>query len=59
LGATTLSGDKLLQYFINDKESELVFLAVENPSKPTRAKIYEGAEALQYIDTNVPGVVKK
>lgn len=59
LGATTLSGDKLLQYFINDKESELVFLAVENPSKPTRAKIYGGVEALQYIDTNVPGVVKK
>ena len=58
LGATTLSGDKLLQYFINDKESKLIFLAVENPTKPTKAKIYEGIEAVQYIKANAPGVVK-
>ncbi|MDC0881793.1 YiiX/YebB-like N1pC/P60 family cysteine hydrolase [Candidatus Marinimicrobia bacterium] len=58
LGATTLSGDKLLQYFINDKESKLIFLAVENPTKPTKAKLYEGIEAVQYIKANAPGVVK-
>ena len=58
LGATTLSGDKLLQYFINDKESKLIFLAVENPTKPTKAKIYEGLEAVQYIKANVPGAIK-
>ena len=58
LGITTLSGDKLLQYFINDKESELVFLAVENPSKPNKVKIYEGVDARQYINENAPGVIK-
>ena len=58
-GATTLSGDKLLNYFINDGESALLFLAVENDSRPNKAKIYEGIEAYKYIETNVPGVVKR
>ena len=58
-GATTLSGDKLLNYFINDGESTLLFLAVENEARPNKAKIYEGVEALEYIKTNVPGVVKR
>ena len=44
-GATTLSGDKLLNYFINDGESTLLFLAVENEARPNKAKIYEGIEA--------------
>ena len=59
LGATTLSGDKLLNYFINDGESTLLFLAVENDARPNKAKIYEGIEAFEYIKTNVQGVVKR
>ena len=59
LGATTLSGDKLLNYFINDGESTLLFLAVENEARPNKAKIYEGTEAFEYIKDNVPGVVKR
>ena len=59
LGATTLSGDKLLNYFINDGESELIFLAVENETKPNKATIFEGLEAVNYIEKNVPGVVKR
>ena len=59
LGATTLSGDKLLNYFINDGESTLLFLAVENEARPNKAKIYEGTEAFEYIKANVPGVVKR
>ena len=59
LGATTLSGDKLLNYFINDGESELIFLAVENETKPNKATIFEGLEAVNYIKKNVPGVVKR
>ena len=58
-GATTLSGDKLLNYFVNDGESTLLFLAVENDSKPNKAKIYEGIKAFNYIKNNVPGVVKR
>ena len=27
-GTTTLSGDRLLEYFMNDKSTELIFLAV-------------------------------
>ena len=59
LGATTLSGDKLLNYFINDGESTLLFLAVENEARPNKAKIYEGTEAFEYIKANVSGVVKR
>ena len=58
LGITTLSGDKLLNYFINDGESELIFLAIESDSKPNKAKVFEGLEAVNYIKKNVPGVVK-
>ena len=59
LGVTTLSGDKLLDYFINDGESKLLFLAVENDKKPHKAKIYMGKDALDYIKINVPNTVKK
>ena len=59
LGATTLSGDKLLNYFINDGESTLLFLAVENEARPNKAKIYESTEAYEYIKANVPGVIKR
>ena len=58
LGATTLSGDKLLDYFINDGNSKLLFLAVENDKKPYKAKIYEGSDALNYMKLNVPNAVK-
>ncbi len=58
LGITTLSGDKLLNYFINDGESELIFLAIESDSKPNKAEVFEGLEAVNYIKKNVPGVVK-
>ena len=58
-GATTLSGDKLLNYFINDGESTLLFLAVEHDGRPNKAKIYQGIEALEYFKSNVPGVVKR
>ena len=58
LGATTLSGDKLLDYFINDGNSKLLFLAVENDKKPYKAKIYEESDALNYIKLNVPNAVK-
>ena len=59
LGATTLSGDKLLNYFINDGESKLIFLAVENENKPNKAIVFEGPEAVNYIEKNVSGVVKR
>lgn len=59
LGITTLTGDNLLSYFINDGESELIFLAVENVSKPNKAKIFEGLEAINYIEKNAPGIVKR
>ena len=59
LGATTLSGDKLLNYFINDGESKLIFLAVEDEAKPNKAIIFEGLEAVHYIEKNVSGVVKR
>ena len=59
LGITTLTGDNLLSYFINDGESELIFLAVESDSRPNKAKIFEGLEAINYIDENVPGIVKR
>ena len=59
LGITTLTGDNLLNYFINDGESELIFLAVESDSRPNKAKIFEGLEAINYIDENVPGIVKR
>ena len=59
LGATTLSGDKLLNYFINDGESKLIFLAVENEAKPNKAIIFKGLEAVHYIEKNVSGVVKR
>ena len=59
LGITTLTGDNLLSYFINDGESELIFLAVESESKPNKAKIFEGLEAINYIKKNAPGIVKR
>jgi hypothetical protein len=59
LGITTLTGDNLLSYFINDGESELIFLAVESESKPNKAKIFEGLEAINYIEKNAPGIVKR
>ena len=59
LGITTLTGDNLLNYFINDGESELIFLAVESDSRPNKAKIFEGLEAINYINENVPGIVKR
>jgi len=59
LGYTTLTGDNLLSYFINDGESELIFLAIESDSRPNKAKIFEGLEAINYIDENVPGIVKR
>ena len=59
MGITTLTGDNLLNYFINDGESELIFLAVESDSKPNKAKIFEGLEAINYIEKNVPGIVKR
>lgn len=58
-GATTLSGDKLLNYFINDGETALLFLAVENEARPNKASIYEGIEAYKYIETNVSGVIER
>lgn len=59
LGYTTLTGDNLLSYFINDGESKLIFLAVESESKPNKAKIFEGLEAINYIEKNAPGIVKR
>ena len=59
LGITTLTGDNLLNYFINDGESELIFLAVESESKPNKAKIFEGLEAINYIEKNAPAIVKR
>ncbi|MFL2995445.1 MAG: hypothetical protein ACJZ1Y_07505 [Candidatus Neomarinimicrobiota bacterium] len=58
-GYTTLTGDNLLSYFINDGESELIFLAVESESKPHKAEIFEGLEAINYIEKNAPGIVKR
>ena len=59
LGYTTLTGDNLLSYFINDGESKLIFLAVESESKPNKAEIFEGLEAVNYIEKNAPGIVKR
>ena len=59
LGYTTLTGDNLLSYFINDGESKLIFLAVESESKPNKAEIFEGLEAIHYIEKNAPGIVKR
>ena len=43
-----LSGDKLLNYFINDGESTLLFLAVENELDQIRQKFMK---ALKHLNT--------
>ena len=53
-GTTTLSGDMLLQYFMNDSTTQLIFLAVENERKPGKAKILNDEEAILYLKQNVP-----
>ncbi|OUW79439.1 MAG: hypothetical protein CBD77_02545, partial [bacterium TMED217] len=53
-GTTTLSGDRLLQYFINDKNTKLIFLAVENERKRGKAKILKNKEAISYLKNSIP-----
>jgi len=53
-GTTTLSGDRLLQYFMNDSTTKLIFLAVENDKKPGKAKILKDQEAITYLKENIP-----
>jgi len=56
-GTTTLSGDKLLQYFINDKNTKLIFLAVENERKQGKAKILKDKEAISYLEKSIPALL--
>jgi len=56
-GTTTLSGDRLLEYFINDKSTELIFLAVENDRKPGKAIILNDEEAMIYLKKNIPEAI--
>lgn len=51
-GMTTLSGDHLLEYFMNDEKTKLIFLAVENENRPTRAKILTDEDAILYLKQN-------
>jgi hypothetical protein len=51
-GTTTLSGDHLLEYFMNDERTKLIFLAVENENRPTRAKILTDEDAILYLKQN-------
>jgi hypothetical protein len=53
-GTTTLSGDLLLQYFMNDSTTQLIFLAVENERKLGKAKILKDEEAILYLKQNIP-----
>jgi hypothetical protein len=54
IGTTTLTGDNLLEYFINDNETKLILLAVENDSKPSKAKFLTEGDALLYLKQNGP-----
>ena len=42
---------------MNDKSSKLIFLAVENESRPTRAKILTDEDAIIYLKQNAPGLM--
>ena len=56
-GTTTLSGDKLLEYFMNDNSTQLIFLAIDNDRKPGKAKILRDKEATTYLIENVPETI--
>ncbi len=58
-GTTTLSGDHLLEYFMNDKGTRLIFLAVENKNRPTRAKILTDEDAIIYLKQNAPELMSE
>ena len=57
-GTTTLSSEHLLRYFINDGESKLILLAVENESKPGKVTFLKKDQAIKYLKNSVHELLK-
>ena len=56
-GVTTLSGDYLLQYFINDPNTELISLLIEHETKAGKAVFLNDKNARLYLKEKVPEIV--
>ena len=52
-GTTTLSSEHLLRYFVNDNQSKIILLAVENKSKPGKATFLKKDQAIKYLKNSV------
>ena len=56
-GVTTLSGDYLLQYFINDPNTVLISLLIEHETKAGKAVFLNDQNARLYLKEKVPELV--
>ena len=56
-GVTTLSGDYLFQYFINDPNTLLISLLIEHETKSGRAVFLNDQNARLYLKEKVPEIV--
>ena len=56
-GVTTLSGDYLLQYFINDPNTVLISLLIEHETKAGKAVFLNDQNARIYLKEKVPDIV--
>jgi len=56
-GTTTLSSGKLLEYFIADRETELIILAVENNRKPGKALLLQDEKAIKFLKEQIPNLL--